>query len=76
MYFIKVCFEQYGLFRNKNRKNYRLKIKTRAAMIARRGVIKYSKYYRHAGDKRPDIIITRYTVMNLIVVACLGWLVS
>ena len=45
-------------------------------MIARRGVIKYLKYYRHAGDKRPDIIITRYTVMNLIVVACLGWLVS
>ena len=30
-------------------------------MIARRGVIKYLKYYRHAGDKRPDIIITRYT---------------
>ena len=45
-------------------------------MIARRGVIKYLKYYRHLGDKRPDIIITRYTVRNLIVVACLGWLVS
>ena len=50
MYFIrKVCFEQFGGFRIKNPKNYLLKIKTRAAMIARLGVIKYLKYYRARG---------------------------
>ena len=41
-------------------------------MIARRGGIKYLKYYRHAGDERQDIIITRYTVRNLIVAVCLA----